>query len=269
MGNQNSVLVNGRYQLTAGKESYAVVLGNEIKSAQPSNGTVGRKLEIVEKILQSCKVKVMVPFLSRGTDVQANFNKEDFDRICLMHFDQDMLRNLDMYSSFFIYYHGPANEKGIITNDGYTFTINDMVSTVSKHSMNCGKPIVFIFDLMLFPNQPSGDIKLIKNFTDCDKSPLNNTLIFVTYQYHSAGMFTMEFPRTLQQFHCLLPISDILAIVAVKTKLKLNTDQYFEPEVLDTLVGAFILCSDELPTDLLGWTSYSIGLLEDRGEINF
>ena len=254
MGNCSVSLVKGRYEIIKDREGYAVILGNEM-SAVDTEETVGQRLLSVEKALNSCRFHAMaVPFLSR-TDkdkVNATFSKEDFKRVCLMHFDRDMLNNLSGYSSHLFYYCGQCNEQGIITKDGDNLTYSEVTNSILQHSQNSGKPIVLVFDCNF--GRPVTDIDNLVSTIKSNISLHENVLICFVFQYNTVstppGIFTKELGPAIQMFSNHLPLTDIITIAALKAKLMLHSNEeecfVHRPVLLSTLSAQLFLVTGNL-----------------------
>lgn len=205
------------YTLTKGKEGYVVLLGNELSLATSDDEeTVGRKLSHMEDTFSSLGFHVMAPFQNVH---KATFTKEEFKRICLMHFDRDMLQHLSGYSSFFVHYCGLGNEHGIVTKDGSCIQYVEIIKSVVTHTN--GKPTVFIFDCVVSSSSfaVEGTIRYLKDKLQ-DLPP--NVFIFFNFQnycFNQPGLFTKDLSITIEEFSNFLSFPDITIISAQRSNL--------------------------------------------------
>lgn len=248
MGNSNTTLVEGRYEVLKDREGYGVILGNEMGTQ--TEDTIGQRLASAEKALSSCRVHAMAPFLNRGGSEKPNaaFSKEDFKRVCLMHFDKDMLRNLSGYSSHFFYHCGLCNENGVLTKEGDSIPYSEIINSILSQSEASGKPVIFIFDCN-FTSELTFDLTDLMASIKNDLSPFHDNVLicFVSQSCISnvpPGIFTRELGESIQMFSNHLPLTDILTVAGLKAKLRVASisERLIQgPAVLSTLSAQFFL----------------------------
>ena len=120
----------------------------------------------------------MAPFLSHSSDeAQTTFNKEDFKRLCLLHFDNDMLQNLGQYSSYF--FCGFDNENGVLTSDRQCLQYSTIVKNIINYTKPSNIPTVLVFDC----NYSTVNINTIKRLLEEEMgTELENTLVCLVYR---------------------------------------------------------------------------------------
>ena len=241
-----------KYHLTKKKEGYAVLVGSDwnmsISESGRPDSRVGRNLSKMEKALKTCHIETLAPFLSHSSDeAQTTFNKEDFKRLCLLHFDNDMLRNLGLYSSYFFYFCGFGNENGVLTSDKQCLQYSTIVKNIINYTKPSNKPTVLVFDCN-YHNDSTVNINTIKRlFEEEMGTELENTLVCFSFlcieSGNQTGLFTAELARVLEQFHHLLPLPDLIEMAGSKTQLQVNNsiEGFQGPECINQLTAQFML----------------------------
>ena len=241
-----------KYHLTKKKEGYAVLVGSDWNMSISESGRpesrVGRNLSKMEKALKTCHIETLAPFLSHSSDeAQTTFNKEDFKRLCLLHFDNDMLRNLGQYSSYFFYFCGFGNENGVLTSDKQCLQYSTIVKNIINYTKPSNKPTVLVFDCN-YHNDSTVNINTIKRLLEEEmRTELENTLVCFSFlcieSGNQTGLFTAELASVLEQFHHLLPLPDLIEMAGSKTQLQVNNsiEGFQGPECINQLTAQFML----------------------------
>ena len=239
-----------KYSLAKSREGYALILGNELETVTDEHN-VGIRLVAIEETFRSYQIHVMTPFLNRSKNTpRATFSKEDFKRICMMHFDRDMLSDLAKYSSYFFYYCGLCSEEGVVTKDKDILTYSDIIKSITNYSQSSGKPIIFVFDCNYQQGPPLNIEHIIGTLkNDLGTLPLNTLICFSVqasssvHQNYPPGMFTVELAQIIKEFHHLLPFTDMVALAGTKTTLRCLTSEgsvFQGPVLSDTLTAQFM-----------------------------
>lgn len=240
-----------KYDLAKSREGYALILGNELETVTEEHN-IGIRLVFIEEAFKSCQIHVMTPFLNRSKNTpRAAFSKEDFKRICMMHFDRDMLSDLTKYSSYFFYYCGLCNEEGVVTKDKDCLTYSYIIKTISNYSQSSGKPIIFVFDCNHQQGPPLNIEHIIGTLkNDLGTLPLNTLICFSVqdsnsvHQNNPPGVFTVELAQTIKEYHHILPFTDMVALAGTKTTLRCFSSSegsgFQGPVLSDTFTAQFM-----------------------------
>lgn len=247
MGNSHSTQEDElkiKYQeLSKEKKGYAILLGNEPLDSTKKEETVGTRLSYLEESLTAVGViEVMTPFMTQGgsSDTRtAGFTKDQFQRVLLMHFDADMLRNLSRYSCYCAIYCGCVSQDGVLTKSNQVIPFVEIISSICYHSSGHGKPTIFIFDC-LFETTTPPNIAVVMDTLMENLHPLpNDVLVCLTGQTarpdEPPGVFTLEFAQIYEEFSHYLTLPALLLMTGLKVSLTSGSHIVQRPAIWNTL----------------------------------
>ncbi|XP_019856987.1 PREDICTED: uncharacterized protein LOC109585374 [Amphimedon queenslandica] len=277
MGNSHSSQeddLKTKYQeLSKEKKGYAILLGNEPLDLTRKEETVGARLSYLEESLTDVGViEVMTPFMTQGgsSDTRtAGFTKDQFQRVLLMHFDADMLRNLSRYSCYCAIYSGRGSQEGILTKSNQVVPFVEIISSICHHSSGHGKPTIFIFDC-LFETTPPPNIAVVMDTLMEKLHPLpNDVLICLTGQTarpdEVPGVFTLEFAQIYEEFSHCLTLPALLVMAGLKVCLT-SSHIVQRPVIWTTLTDELAIGANDpsIPTvnDVQAWSTYCCNVIK-------
>ena len=236
-------------ELSKESKGYAVLLGNEPQDSSRRDEGVGTRLGYFEESLTSLgKLEVMTPFVSNNASNNtktAGFTKEQFQRVCVMHFDTDMLSHLSKYSSYFILYSGRSNSDGVLTKNDQCVLFHEIISSICSRSAGHGKPTIFIFDCVFDPEATPTDVRVVMETLTDKLHPLpNDTLVCMTSQTglseESPASFTLELAQVYEEFSSILSLPSLLVMAGLRVGLG-SKDIVQRPIMWNTLTDELMI----------------------------
>lgn len=232
------------YEIAREKEGFAVLVGSE---PQGDNGAVVTGLPSMDSTLKkTCHVDTQAPFLSQSkiNRVMPMFTKENFDKLCRLLFDKDMLQSLGLYSSLFFYFCGYGDGTGMITVDNQCIPYIEIVKKVLKHSYGTHKPTVFIFDCHLRENTSIQIKSIARDFTEQLGPTVSDTLVCISFSNFKlsacSDTFTSELASAIQKYSHLISLTDLIDHAGSQVQYKTD-GKFLGPLCLDYLNAQFML----------------------------
>ena len=250
LGSLESERSTGSYDLTRGKKGYAVLVGSDwfMNAENPSDSSVFGSLSSMDKALcKTCHLETLAPYLSDTREGNRTvLVKENFDRLCSMHFDKDSVRSLARYSSYLYYYCGFGNETGMLTTDRQCIPYASIFHSVLQQAKSSGKPMIFVFDCHFYEYQVIDIKNIVKMFVDKIMGlELADTLVCFTFSAVGPdtcppGVFTFELAHAIQQYSHLLSLTELIDLAGSRAKFK-TRGILQGPLCVDYLTAQFML----------------------------
>ena len=232
------------YKLSGGKEGFAVLVGNGDSSSNDALSSMDSALK------KNCHIDTQAPFLSSTNNkTMPAFSKENFDRLCALIFQEDMIQSLGQYYSYFYHFCGNGDETGMLTTDDQCIPYVTIVKKVLEHTTHSSKPTVFIFECHCPESSQFRIESIASSFTDQLGPETSDTVICFTFLSTTAGSggddcpagpFTAELANAIRQYSHLFSLTDLIDLAGSRAQIK--TGGILQgPLCLDYLKAQFML----------------------------
>ena len=219
------------------KVCFAVLLGSDQLPGKEPLKSVPEDLKLMENTLKDCQFQVTNRSLVEGE--VAKFERGHLDGILN---DLASVPELADYSCYLFYYSGHGCHDGILTATRECITFSEIVVGVGKLLKESHKPRIFIFDCCRSDccNLQLNHDSLLSSLEDAGNYVSDSIICFSTLDLQSSwgtksgSAFTLEFAQALEQFHKLLPITEIIAQASGRARGRFSSR--YVPKLLKEMV---------------------------------